>query len=228
MRFDILSLFPEYFTGPFNESILKQAIKKGLLDVRLIDIRDFAENKWRKVDDRPYGGGPGMVLMAEPVAKAIRASKSTNSHVIYLSPQGQPLTAMKCRELARKEHLILLCGHYEGVDERVIQSDVDEEISIGDYVLTNGCLPAIVLVDAVARFVPSVLGSQDAADQDSFEDGILDCPHYTRPEVFEGSRVPEVLLNGDHKKIAEWRKKMALEKTARVRPDLIRCVKEIK
>lgn len=225
MRFDILSLFPEYFTGPFNESILKQAIKKGLLDVRLIDIRDFAENKWRKVDDRPYGGGPGMVLMAEPVAKAIRASKGANSHVIYLSPQGQPLTAMKCRELARKEHLILLCGHYEGVDERVIQSDVDEEISIGDYVLTNGCLPAIVLVDAVARFVPSVLGSQDAADQDSFEDGVLDCPHYTRPEVFEGSRVPEVLLNGDHKKIAEWRKKMALEKTARVRPDLIRLLR---
>ncbi|MGK5595429.1 MAG: tRNA (guanosine(37)-N1)-methyltransferase TrmD [Parachlamydiaceae bacterium] len=228
MRFDILSLFPEYFTGPFNESILKQAIKKGLLDVRLIDIRDFAENKWRKVDDRPYGGGPGMVLMAEPVAKAIRASRSTNSYVVYLSPQGQPLTAKKCRELASKEHLILLCGHYEGVDERVIQRDVDEEISIGDYVLTNGCLPAIVLVDAVARFVPLVLGSQDAADQDSFEDGILDCPHYTRPEIFEGNRVPEILLNGDHKKIAEWRRKMALEKTKRVRPDLLRCVKEIK
>ncbi|KAF3361426.1 tRNA (guanine-N(1)-)-methyltransferase [Chlamydiales bacterium STE3] len=222
MRFDILSLFPDYFIGPFNESILKQAIKKGLLDVRLIDIRDYAENKWRKVDDRPYGGGPGMVLMADPVAKAIRASKTEKSHVIYLTPQGQPLTAKKCRELAGKEHLILLCGHYEGIDERVIQSDVDEEISIGDYVLTNGCLPAIILVDAVSRFVPAVLGSKEAAEQDSFEDGLFDCPHYTRPEIFEGRKVPDVLLNGDHKKIADWRKEMALQKTKRIRPDLLR------
>lgn len=222
MRFDILSLFPEYFAGPFNESILKQAINKGLLDIRLIDIRDFTDNKWRKVDDRPYGGGPGMVLMADPVAKAIRASKKATSRVIYFTPQGRPLNAEKCRELAKEEHLILLCGHYEGIDERVIQSDVDEEISIGDYVLTNGCLPAIILVDAVARFIPSVLGNKEAADQDSFEDGVFDCPHYTRPESFEGVKVPEVLLNGDHKKIAEWRKSMALQKTKRVRPDLLR------
>lgn len=221
MRFDILSLFPEYFTGPFNESILKQAAAKGLLDIRLVDIRDFTDNKWRKVDDRPYGGGPGMVLMADPVAKAIRASKNEKSRVIYFTPQGSPLSARKCRELAKEEHLILLCGHYEGVDERVIQSDVDEEISIGDYVLTNGCLPAIVLVDAVSRFIPGVLGNEEAANQDSFEDGIFDCPHFTRPESFEGVKVPEVLLNGDHKKIAEWRKSMALQKTMRIRPDLL-------
>lgn len=222
MRFDILSLFPEYFTGPFNESILKQAIKKGLLDIRLVDIRDFADNKWRKVDDRPYGGGPGMVLMAEPVAKAIRTTRSEKSKVIYFSPQGRPLTAEKCRELAKEEHLVLLCGHYEGIDERVLQSDVDEEISIGDYVLTNGCLAAIVLVDAVARFIPNVLGHSEAADRDSFENGMLDCPHYTRPECFEGVAVPEVLRNGDHKKIAEWRDRMALQKTERVRPDLLK------
>jgi len=222
MRFDILSLFPEYFTGPFNESMLKQAIKKGLIDIRLVDIRDFADNKWRKVDDRPYGGGPGMVLMAEPVAKAVRASRSENSRVIYFSPQGKPLNAKKCRELAKEEHLILLCGHYEGIDERVLQSDIDEELSIGDYVLTNGCLPAIVLVDAVARFIPSVLGNSEAANRDSFENGMLDCPHFTRPENFEGVDVPEVLKSGDHKKIAEWRNSMALQKTRCVRPDLLK------
>lgn len=197
-----------------------QAQKKGILDIRLVDIRDFADNKWRRVDDRPYGGGPGMVMMADPVAKAIRSVREKNSRVIYLSPQGSPLKAAKCRELASDEHLILLCGHYEGIDERVLASEVDEEISIGDYVLTNGCLAAIVLVDAVSRFVPGVIGDERAANEDSFENGRLDCPHYTRPEVFEGVKVPEVLLSGNHSKIDEWRKKAALEKTNRVRPDL--------
>ena len=221
MKFDILSLFPDYFKSPFDESIIGQARKKGLINIELIDIRSFADNKNHRVDDRPYGGGPGMVLMPQSVTKAIRSVKEPGSHVVYLSPQGRTLTAAKCRELANYPHLILLCGHYEGIDERALESDVDEEISIGDYVLTNGCLPAIVLVDAVIRFVPGVLGHESAADEDSFEKGILDCPHYTRPEVFEGRSVPEVLLSGNHKKIAEWRRMKAEEKTRRTRPDLL-------
>jgi tRNA (guanine37-N1)-methyltransferase len=219
-KIDILSLFPEYFKGPFDESIIGQARKKGILEINLIDIRDYANNRYRRVDDRPYGGGPGMVLMAEPVTLAVRSLKLPGAHVVYLSPQGTQLDARKCRELAGYEHLILLCGHYEGIDERALESEVDEEISIGDYVLTNGCLPAIVLVDAVVRFVPGVLGHQSAANEDSFEDGLFDCPHYTRPEIFEGRSVPEVLLSGDHKKIAEWRRTQALEKTRRIRPEL--------
>ncbi|MBA3816715.1 MAG: tRNA (guanosine(37)-N1)-methyltransferase TrmD [Parachlamydiaceae bacterium] len=221
MKIDILSLFPGYFKGPFDESIIGQARKKGLLDIQCIDIRDFTDNRYRRVDDRPYGGGPGMVLMAQPVTQAIRSVKKENSRVVYLSPQGAMLTAAKCRELATCEHLILLCGHYEGIDERALASDVDEEISIGDYVLTNGCLAAIVLIDAVVRFVPEVLGHASAANEDSFESGLFDCPHYTRPEEFEGKAVPELLLSGNHKKIAEWRKSKALEKTRRVRPDLL-------
>lgn len=226
MEIDILSLFPEYFKGPFDESIIKQAIKKGILNIRQVDIRQFAENKHHRVDDRSYGGGPGMVLMPEPVRKAIRSVRTPKSHVIYLSPQGNMLTPKKCRELAVQEHLVLLCGHYEGVDERVLESDIDEEISIGDYVLTNGCLPAIVLVDAVVRFIPGVLGHESAASEDSFEQGILDYPHYTRPEVFEGQQVPQVLLSGDHKKIAAWRKQAAFDKTRRMRPDLINRINE--
>lgn len=228
MRIDILSLFPSYFKGPFDESILKQAQKKGHIGINLLDIREFADNRYRKVDDRPYGGGPGMVLMPGPVTSAIRSVKTPDARVIYLSPQGKPLTAALSRELAKHEHLILLCGHYEGVDQRVLDSEVDEEVSIGDYVLTNGCLAAIVLVDTVIRFVPGVLGHELAADEDSFEQGILDCPHYTRPEVFEGTKVPEVLLSGDHKKIAEWRKQEALKKTLSVRPDLLEKFKENK
>lgn len=219
-QIDILSLFPEYFNGPFDESIIGQARKKGILDIRLTNIRDFADNKHNRVDDRPYGGGPGMVMMAPPVAAAIRAVRGDNAHVIHLSPQGTLLTARRCRELAEKEHLVLVCGHYEGIDQRVLDSEIDEEISIGDYVLTNGCLPAIVLVDSVVRFVPGVLGHELAADEDSFEQGILDCPHYTRPEVFEGKVVPKVLLSGNHREIAAWRLKQAHEKTQRVRPDL--------
>lgn len=217
---DILSLFPGYFLGPFDESIFKQAKKKGLIQINLIDIRDFSTGRHRKVDDRPFGGGPGMVLMPGPVLKAVQSVKREDSWVVYLSPQGKPFKASKARELAERKHLILLCGHYEGIDQRVLDSVVDEEISIGDYVLTNGCLSAIVVLDAALRFVPGVLGDELSATEDSFENGILDCPHYTRPEVFEGVRVPEVLQSGNHKKIAEWRKAAALEKTRRVRPDL--------
>jgi tRNA (guanine37-N1)-methyltransferase len=218
---DILSLFPGYFKGPFDESIVKIAQKKGLVDIRLTDIRDFADNANRRVDDRPYGGGPGMVMMPQPVTAALRHVKKPGARTIYLSPQGEKLNASKCRKLAEEEHLILLCGHYEGIDQRVLDCEVDEEISIGDFVLTNGCLAAIVLIDGVIRFVPGVLGHADAADEDSFENGLLDCPHYTRPEVFEGLSVPNVLLSGNHKEIAIWRREQALKKTRDKRPDLL-------
>lgn len=221
MRYDILSLFPGYFKGPFDESLLKRAQEAGKIEIRLIDIRDFADNKWKKMDDRPYGGGPGMVLMAEPVAKALRSVASQESWVVYLTPQGTPFTARKARELAAKKHLVLLAGHYEGIDERALELEVDEEISIGDYVLTNGCLAAMVLVDATARFIPGVLGHSEAASQDSFEEGFFEGPHYTRPEIFEGLSVPPVLLSGDHVKIAAWRKQKGEEKTRRVRPDTL-------
>lgn len=223
MEIDILSLFPAYFRGPFDVSMMQRAREAGLLDVRLIDIRDFAENKHNRVDDRPYGGGPGMVLTPGPVARAIRSVRKTEkrSRTIYLTPQGTPLTAEKCQELALEEHLILLCGHYEGVDERVIESEVDEEISIGDYVLTNGCIAAIVLIDAVMRFIPGVIGHPDAAKEDSFQNGLFDAPHYTGPKDFEGKAVPLVLLQGNHAEIRKWRLSQALEKTQRVRPDLV-------
>lgn len=226
MLIDILSLFPGYFTGPFDESIIKRAREEGLINIRLTNIRDFADNRFRRVDDRPYGGGPGMVMMPQPVTAAIRHVKTPQSRVIYLSPQGKPLTAAKCRQLAQENHLILLCGHYEGVDQRVLDAEVDEEISIGDYVLTNGCLAAIVLVDSVIRFIPGVLGHALAAEEDSFEKGLLDCPHYTKPEVFEGQAVPPVLLSGNHQEIAKWRREQALRKTREVRPDLLNGIKD--
>lgn len=226
MRVDILSLFPAYFNGPFDESIIKLARARGLLEINQVNIRDFADNKHRKVDDRPFGGGPGMVMMPQPIVSAIDSVKGDSGYVIYLSPQGALLTASKARQLALSPHLILLCGHYEGIDERVLQSAVDEEISIGDYVLTNGCLPAIVLLDAVVRFVPGVLGHAEAANEDSFEKGILDCPHFTRPESFKGMIVPEVLRSGDHQKIAQWRRAEAIAKTRRVRPDLLNFFRE--
>lgn len=220
MQIDILSLFPNYFVGPFDESMIKRAKEKGLIDIRLTDIRDFATGVHRKVDDRPYGGGPGMVMMPGPLCTAIRHVKSEGCRTLLLSPQGKVLTAAKARQLASEKHLVLVCGHYEGVDQRVIDSEIDEEISIGDYVLTNGCLAAIVLVDCVARFVPGVLGHEEAAAEESFEKGLLDWPHYTRPEKFEEREVPPELLSGNHEKIARWRHMQALKKTKEVRPDL--------
>jgi tRNA (guanine37-N1)-methyltransferase len=222
VEIEILSLFPEYFRGPFDVSMLKRAKEAGHLEIRHTDIREFAENKHARVDDRPFGGGPGMVLCPGPVARAIRSVKKPGSRVIYLSPQGSVLTAAKCEQLAQYEHLILLCGHYEGIDERVLAKEVDEEISIGDYVLTSGCPAAIVLVDAVARFIPGVIGHPDAVREDSFQEGIFDSPHYTRPENFEGMEVPPVLLQGNHAEIRKWRRAEALKKTGRVRPDLLR------
>ncbi|PIS02720.1 MAG: tRNA (guanosine(37)-N1)-methyltransferase TrmD [Chlamydiae bacterium CG10_big_fil_rev_8_21_14_0_10_42_34] len=221
MEIEILSLFPEYFQGPFDVSMIKRARDAGHLDIRHTDIRDFAENKHARVDDRPFGGGPGMVLCPGPVARAIRSVRKPNSRVVYLSPQGTPLTAAKAQGFAKLEHLVLLCGHYEGVDERVLEKEIDEEISIGDYVLTNGCAAAIVLIDSMARFIPGVIGHPDAVQEDSFQEGVFDSPHYTRPESFEGMDVPAVLLGGNHAEIRKWRKAEALKKTRRVRPDLL-------
>ncbi|NLW16872.1 MAG: tRNA (guanosine(37)-N1)-methyltransferase TrmD [Firmicutes bacterium] len=223
MRIDILTLFPEFFTSIFTTSILHRAIAKELVALNTVDIRDFALDKHRTVDDYPYGGGAGMVMKPEPIARAIRATKQPNSdaRVIYMSPQGQVFNQQKARELAAYPQLVVLCGHYEGVDERVIQRYVDEEISIGDFVLTGGELPAAVLVDAVVRLLPGVLGSPESAAQDSFSDGLLEHPHYTRPYEFEGLPVPEVLLSGHHGKIATWRRQESLRRTWERRPDLL-------
>ena len=185
-----------------------------------MDIRAFAMDKHKKVDDRPYGGGPGMVLMPKPLCAAIRSVRQERSYVIYLSPQGTPLSSAVCERLAQHEHLILVCGHYEGIDERVVEKEVDEEISIGDYVLTNGCLASVVLIDAVVRFIPQVLGHEEAVWQDSFQEGVLEGPQYTRPMNFEGALVPDILASGDHEKIRLWKREKALEKTKRMRPQL--------
>lgn len=207
MRVDILSLFPGYFRGPFDESIIRRARESGLVEIVLWDLRDFSKDPRKRVDDRPYGGGPGMVMMAQPVVDAVRALRRDRSHVIYLSPQGSVLDAKKSRSLAQHTHLILLCGHYEGVDQRALELVVDEEVSIGDFVLTSGAPAAIVLLDALLRFIPGVLGHPDAANEDSFEEGrTFDCPHYTRPPSFEGKEVPPILLSGDHAKIDHWRR----------------------
>lgn len=220
MRIDVLSLFPEYFKGPLDESMVKRAREKGCLEIQLIDIREYANNKHRRVDDRPYGGGPGMVMMVEPVVASVRANRTEKARVVYLSPQGQALTHSKCCELAKLEHLILLAGHYEGIDERALDAVVDEEIRVGDFVLTNGCLAACVVIDAVCRFIPGVIGDERAVLEDSFATGLLDWPHYTKPPEFEGRMVPEVLLSGNHEKIKTWRHNEALKRTKEKRFDL--------
>lgn len=221
MRFSVLSLFPEFFQGPFSVSMLKRAIEKGLISIDLINIRDYALDKHKKVDDRPFGGGPGMVLKPEPVTAAIRDVKQPSSNVVYLSPQGKPLTAKLAEAFSKQEHLVLLCGHYEGVDQRALDLEVNEEVSIGDYVLTSGCPAAVVFVDAVSRFIPGVLGHADAAFDESFQQGRLEAPQYTHPETFEGHSVPEVLRSGHHQNIEAWRQKKSIEKTVQARPDLL-------
>ncbi|WP_375793163.1 tRNA (guanosine(37)-N1)-methyltransferase TrmD [Chlamydia sp. 12-01] len=219
MEIDILSLFPDYFDSPLRSSILGRAIKNELLKIQSRNIRDFGLGKWKQVDDTPFNND-GMLLMAEPVVQAIRHIKRSDTRVIHLSPQGTPLTARKSRELAMCSHLIFLCGHYEGIDERALESEVDEEISIGDYVLTNGGIAALVVIDALSRFIPGVLGNQESAERDSLENGLLEGPQYTRPRVFEGKEVPQVLLQGDHQAIAQWRKQVSLDRTRERRPDL--------
>ncbi|MDO9123626.1 MAG: tRNA (guanosine(37)-N1)-methyltransferase TrmD [Deltaproteobacteria bacterium] len=223
MRFDILTLFPEMFSSPFQESILAKAIEKGLIEVRTINIRDFALDKHRIVDDAPYGGGQGMVMKVEPIARAIEQVKSEDPSVrtIYLTPEGKPLNQEMARQLSSRSHLILLCGRDEGVDERVRDLFIDEEISIGDYVLTGGELAAMVLIDAVSRLLPGVLGSDRSAEEDSFFGSLLEYPQYTRPASFRGHEVPEVLLSGNHQAISLRRRKEALRRTWMRRPDLL-------
>jgi tRNA (guanine37-N1)-methyltransferase len=223
MRFDILTLFPDMFSSPLQESILGKAIEKGLIQIRTINIRDFSLDKHQVVDDSPYGGGPGMVMKVEPIARAIESVKSQNPSVrtIYLTPQGKPFSQDLARRLSTHPHLILLCGRYEGVDERVKELFIDEEISIGDYVLTGGELAAMVLIDAVSRLISGVLGSDRSAEGDSFFNFLLEYPQYTRPFDFRGRCVPEVLLSGNHSAIALWRRKEALKRTSLRRPDLL-------
>jgi tRNA (guanine37-N1)-methyltransferase len=223
MRFDVLTLFPNMFYSPLRESILGRAIEKGFIEIRMINIRDFALDKHQVVDDTPYGGGQGMVMKVEPIARAIECIKSqdASARTIYLTPQGKPFNQDKARQLSSHSHLILLCGRYEGVDERVRELFVDEEISVGDYVLTGGELAAMVLIDAVSRLIPGVLGSDRSAEEDSFFDSLLEYPQYTRPFNFKGSSVPEVLLSGNHSAISLWRRKEALRRTAVRRPDLL-------
>ena len=220
MKFDVLTLFPEMFE-PLNSSIIGRAKEKNLIEINLINIRDFSRDKHKKVDDTPYGGGAGMVMMPDVVYDAYKSVEDKNAKVIYMSPQGKKLTQKKVEELAKQEHLIILCGHYEGIDQRVIDKIVDEEISIGDYVLTGGEIPAMVLIDSVSRYNSGVI-AEESREEESFANGLLEDPQYTRPEVFEGVKVPEVLLSGHHANIEKWRKEKALEITKLKRPDLLK------
>lgn len=224
MRIDVLSIFPEMFSC-LDVSILGRAKRQGQVEVNLHNIRDYSQNKNRNTDDYPYGGGAGMLMTAQPIASLMEhiQTEAGLGKCIYMSPRGVPLTQALVKELAGEEHLTILCGHYEGVDERIVDKYVDMEISIGDYVLTGGELPAMVLIDSVSRHIDGVLGSQESAQDESFSmDGLLEYPQYTRPAVFEGMEVPQVLLNGHHAEINKWRRQKALEKTWRVRPDLLR------
>jgi tRNA (guanine37-N1)-methyltransferase len=223
MRVDVLTLFPNMFTSPLQESILGKAIKKGLIDIRCINIRDFALDKHQVVDDSPYGGGQGMVMKAEPIARAIEWTKADNPSgwTIYLTPQGKTFTQERAQALTERSHLILLCGRYEGIDERVREVLIDEELSIGDYVLAGGEFAALVVIDAITRLLPGVLGSDESAKDDSFSGALLEYPQYTRPCDFRGYGVPEVLLSGDHEAIARWRRKEALRRTSLRRPELL-------
>ena len=219
MKFDVLTLFPEMFE-PVKQSIIGKAIEKNILEINLINIRDFSKDKHKKVDDTPYGGGAGMVMRADVIYDAYKSIANDKSKVIFLSPQGKTLNQQKVEELSKEENLILICGHYEGIDQRVIDEIVDEEISIGDYVLTGGELPAMVLIDSVCRYVPGVL-AEESTKEESFSKGLLEYPQYTRPETFNGKKVPEILLSGHHENIEKWRKEEAVRITKIKRPDLL-------
>ena len=219
MKFDILTLFPEMFE-PIKTSIIGKATEKGIIDINLINIRDFSEDKHNKVDDTPYGGGAGMVMKPDVVYSAYDSVKDKNAKVIYMSPQGKKLNQKKVEELSKENHLIILCGHYEGIDQRVLDKIVDEEISIGDYVLTGGEIPAMVLIDSVSRYIDGVI-SNESISEESFSNGLLEYPQYTRPEVFMGEKVPEVLLSGHHENINKWRRQESLKNTLKKRPELL-------
>jgi tRNA (guanine37-N1)-methyltransferase len=223
MRIDVLTLFPEIFESPLGHSILKRAQEAGVVEIVLTNIRDFATDDYKKMDDKPYGGGPGMVMMPEPVFDCfehVQKLAPEKGHAILLTPQGQKFDQAKAVELSKEERLILICGRYEGFDERIRTGLGAEQVSIGDYVLSGGELPAMVIADAVVRLLAGALGDQDSSKDDSFSNGLLEYPQYTRPEVFRGMKVPDILLSGDHAKIAQWRRQQALERTQEWRPDL--------
>lgn len=223
MRIKILTIFPEMFESVLNASILGRAREQGLLETECVDIRPFSDRKHKNTDDYPFGGGAGMVMLAQPVADAMAyaTGEGFQGRRIYLGPRGRTLTTAVARELAQESELVLLCGHYEGVDQRALDACIDEEISIGDYILTGGELAAMVLIDCVARFIPGVLGSADSPEEESFSDGLLEYPQYTRPREWRGAEVPEVLLSGDHARIRAWRRRESLTATKRLRPDLL-------
>ncbi|RJX30341.1 MAG: tRNA (guanosine(37)-N1)-methyltransferase TrmD [Oxalobacter sp.] len=228
MQFDVITLFPEMFTAITQSGITRRAFEQNRCALTLWNPRDFTQDKHRTVDDRPYGGGPGMVMMVKPLEDAIQAAKARQiaaglppPRVVYLSPQGKPLTHQRVQEMVHEPGLILLCGRYEAVDQRLLDRYVDEEVSIGDFVLSGGEIPAMALMDAMIRLMPGVLNDDESAQKDSFVEGLLDCPHYTRPEEHEGELVPEVLLGGNHAEIARWRRRQALVATQKKRPDLI-------
>jgi tRNA (guanine37-N1)-methyltransferase len=225
MRFDIITVFPELFTGVLECGILRRARESGLMDVRIVNLRDFAKDRHRSVDDRPYGGGEGMVFMPAPLFEAIEfcrgKEKTPDSQVVLLTPQGKTWSQDLAAEFSTIPHLMLICGRYEGVDQRVIDCLVDREISIGDFVLTGGEIPAMVILDSVVRLIPGALGCRESAINESFSSGLLDYPQYTRPAEYRGLAVPDVLLSGDHARIEKWRREQALEKTIRTRPELV-------
>lgn len=224
MRFDVITLFPEMFTALTDSGVSRRALQKELYQLNTWNPREFTHDRHKTVDDRPYGGGPGMVMMYQPLKDtldAIKSDQEAKPHVVYLSPQGAPLTQEKVAQLVQMDSVTLLCGRYEGIDERLLESEVDEEICIGDFIVSGGELPAMMLMDSVIRLIPGALGHAQSAEQDSFSDGLLDCPHYTRPEEVAGMRVPEVLLQGNHAKIDAWRHEQKLQRTAQRRPDLL-------
>lgn len=222
MKINILTLFPEFFTSPLNTSILKRAIDSNIIEINVIDIRDFTQDKHKKADDSPFGGGCGMVMKPEPIFMAVESLKADKkTKVIFTCPTGKQYDQKTAQELSEESELIILCGHYEGIDERIRKYVVTDEISIGDFVLTGGEIPALTIIDSVIRLLPNVLGNSDSALQDSFSDNLLDCPHYTRPAEFNGWKIPEILMSGHHKNIEEWRLKEKFKLTLTRRPDLL-------
>lgn len=221
MKIDVLTLFPAMFAGPLDESIIKRAREAGLLDLKIHQLRDYTHDRHKTVDDRPFGGGPGMLLKPEPIFEAVEAIAREGTRVILMSPSGRPFTQAVARELAQQDDLLIVTGHYEGFDERIRQELADDELSIGDYVLTNGALPAMVVVDAVTRLLPGVLGDDDSSKDESFSGGLLEYPQWTRPAEFRGMKVPDVLLSGNHAEIAKWRVEQARLRTEEQRPDLL-------
>ena len=221
MKIDVLTLFPKMFSGPLDESIVQRARENGLIELKIHNLRAYTHDLHQTVDDRPFGGGAGMLLKPEPLFEALEALTNEESHVIFLTPSGRKFNQAIAREISSREHIVLVCGSYEGFDERVLQVWANEELSIGDYVLTNGALPAMVVIDVVTRLQPGALGKDESSHEESFSANCLEYPHYTRPAVFRGMKVPEVLLSGHHARIAQWRSEQSVSKTAAVRPDLL-------